>query len=743
MTPGRSPEIRSSSSPRGGVALAARAAPWGLFLLLLCAGWRAWDLFRTVPAYGDVLEVLWSLQWADEALRRMHGFAVYPLAFFPQGWHVTTFAGGPTLLAALYLPYRLGGPAFAYNVVTLLSLLTSFGGMLALAQRYTPRFAATLAALLFTFWGFHWVRISGHLNIALVLALLPWLAYMLDCALETSESRTRRLVTAGILWAVMMMSSWYALWLGGLLILAWLVGRALSREIRWRDAFSASLIIGGAALLLSGPWLAWFARESAAANAPFYDITHVSQWDASLNSLFAPNIHHRWLGSLARRLYHGPPNEPGQANLGLAAVTLALIGLFPAAKDRRWWPTVICATVGLVLALGVTLKWDGHAVTWPVLRPAVALLWRTGHAIKPEVFVQAMPRPEFDAAIPLPGLLLSAVVPYFERARVLARYALVGSLGVYLLTALGFTRFRRTWAQAVVAALLLFELAPPPSGAAPFPFAPHPAFEWLRTQEIGSQGIADLGSWQEGKVYMPIGGDILWATTLHGKPTLAGASSVWPAHAAFVDQWLADNPHAFANPDFAPILHAFGVRTILFHVTGGYAEEMLGEARSSPDLEETRCFEPAATAGPWPYPICVFALKPGTPGADVVFREGWSGAEEWGRWAEGTASRVEWAAPASRDYSLTLQAFPYCVADRQQRVEVLVNGEKLAEHGWQGCEEWRAEIPIPASSVRVGWNELTLQSGYALKPTDVWSDGSADTRVLSVGVSALDVRPAP
>jgi hypothetical protein len=191
------------------------------------------------------------------------------------------------------------------------------------------------------------------------------------------------------------------------------------------------------------------------------------------------------------------------------------------------------------------------------------------------------------------------------------------------------------------------------------------------------------------------------------------------------------------------ILSAFGVRYVLFHVTGGYAREMLAEAHQSPLLEEERCFEPSADAGPWSHPICIFALKPGMLGSDTVFREGWSDAESWGRWADGLASRVEWVAPVPRDYALTIHAIPYCVPGRRQHVTLLVNGGELAEHGWQECEDWQADITIPASRVRVGWNELVLQSDYALRPADVEGQSSSDARSLSVGVSALEVRPTP
>ena len=266
------------------------------------------------------------MRWYDGALRGQHGFLLYPLAFYPTGWHVATFAGGPFLFVVLLPLYWLGGAAFAYNVVTLLTFLVSFAGMLKLARLFVPPLAATLAALLFTFWGFHWFRTIGHMNVMLATAALPWMAWALERGFSATTRRIRWLVLAGLLWAVMITSSLYFVWMGALLLGAWLVGRLLARQLTLREALVAGLIPSAVALAISAPWLVLFLRESAAANAPFYDIFHVNAWDASLNSFPVPNIYHPWLEPLARALYRGPVNEPGQANLGLVASLLALVG---------------------------------------------------------------------------------------------------------------------------------------------------------------------------------------------------------------------------------------------------------------------------------------------------------------------------------------------------------------------------------------------------------------------------------
>jgi hypothetical protein len=605
-------QVSNRAEPRPLADWLAQAAPWLLFLAILAWGWRAWDLVHAVPAYEDTLEVLWIARWYADALHGLHGVRLYPLTFYPAGWHITTYGEGPSMLLLLLPLYWLGGAAFAYNVAVLLTFVLAFAGMLRLARPLVGNFGATIAALLFTFWGFRWYGIIGHMNILIATALLPWMLCFVERACSSHRRARIWLALAGVLWALMIISSPYFVFLGGILLLVWIGGRALGGSVSCRQAARSLILTGAVALILSGPYLIWFARETRLVGAAFFDMAEVSSWDASLNSLPIPHIYHPVLEPVARWLYHGPVNEPGQANFGLLASLLALVGVVAAWPKRSWRPVLLVAGVGLLLALGLTLKWNGDTVTWPALRVLNAALWRVGHFLKPAFFTSSEPPAPFDTAVPLPGMYLSALVPFWERARVLARYAYLASVGVFLLTALGLTRARRTWARVLLAGLLLFEVLPPPTANLPFPLSPHPAFQWLAEQPLSpGEAVIDLGSWQPDLVFTPIGGMIPWETEMHHKPTIGGASSVWPPQVTALDQWLAAHPHPFQNPEFVPLLRSYEARWILFHVSGGTARDMLAEARQNPALTNFHCFDPQPGPSPWDYPMCLIEIEQG------------------------------------------------------------------------------------------------------------------------------------
>jgi hypothetical protein len=737
---------KAKESPGRHPVAIVRFAPWLLFAAFIWWGWRDQDLARSLPAYGDTLELTWALSWYDDALRQGLNPLLAPVAFYPIGWDLKTYATGFLFLPALLPLYRLAGSAFAYNVAVLFTFALSFGGMLALAGRFMGRLAATIAALLFTFWGLRWFQTIGHLNFLLGPACFPWLVLTLERFFRSSSEANRItlrslrwLALAGIIWAATIAGSLYFIWIGGLLVAGWIAGRWLGGEIsQWTVGIA---LIGSAtiALLVSAPvwWDYWRATTAIGASPP--DLGEVNFWGASINSLPLPYVFHPWLGSFATAVYRGITYEQSATNFGLIASIAAMAGWRVAWQEgrRRWLPIFVLTLVALLLCLGLTLKWDNISLQWDALRPVNAMLWQIGHWLKPEVFSAGSPPAPFDAAVPLPGLLLSAVVPLFERARVFARYGFVAALGLFLLAGLSVERLRRRYAvRWLLAAMLICEVIPPPLTRVPFPPPSHPAFEWLKQQPDGA--VADLLAAHPNTLVLISRGETVWATRLHGKPAVGGASSIWPAATTFLNEWLATHPHPFAGPTVVALLRFYGTRYILMHMTSDWETSVLEEAKQNRELRFRQCFDPPAKLTAWPYPICVLEVLPPTNAAfNLAPIEGWSAQEDWGVWAVGPESKAGFVAMTRRPYRLILEAFPNCMPGRTQTMVIEINAARLVEHKWTNCDPWAATITISTDVLRPGGNELTFRPAYALAPT------TGDTRPLSVGFSRLQVEPEP
>jgi hypothetical protein len=721
--------------------LAASAAPWLCCFGLLCWGWRAYDLAHSIPAYRDVMEVLWATQWYADGLRFHYGTSLYPLVFHPVGWQVATYAGGPAMFLALLPFYWLGGAALAYNVVTLSTFLVAFAGCYRFALRFVGRLPATVAALLYTFWGFRWSRIGGHLNIAIASALLPWMLWCLERALNSQARSKKWFLLAGIIWGLSVASSPYFIFIGGVALVAYLVPRCAAREVSVPDMIAGVAVATLAAIVLSGPGLYSLWRGSTQAGVSFYGLDDATGLAASLNSLPIPSIRHPFLQFIAAAIYSGPPSEQGQANVGLLVALMAIAGLWQARRDKAWRSLVALGCVGLVLALGPTLKWDDKTLSWNVLRPLDSLLWQVGHYLKPHLFVTNYPTPPFDTAVPLPAWVLTAVVPFLERGRAFVRYALVASMGVFLLAALGFPHWRAVWPRVLVAVLLVFEVLPPPTQVHPFPPEPHPAFDWLKQQSLSGEGIIDLYTPDRFVLAMPMRGETLYATLYHHQATTAGTSSVWPPSTVYLQDWLTQHPHAFQNPDFVPLLRFYSVSLITLQLRGGYEEQVFQEeAMHNPEVSLEACFPAPAEPGPWDYPICILRILPERyPAFNLLFREGWSGEETWGRWVEGTEARAEWVATAKKTQHLSIAAFPHCIPGAPQTISVMANGVPIAAYQWSGCDPWATEVEIAESLVHVGANALVVRAAFAAAPDTVTQGANPDDRMLSVGITRLRI----
>ena len=721
--------------------LIIQALPWAVFAVLMAWSWGWRSLTATLPTYGDTMETVVGTMWLDEALSAGKSPLIYPLNYFPEGWRVASHSAGMAIAVLLWPLHKLGGPVFAANVAALLSCLIAYLGAYLVARAYLDRLTAILPAVAFTFWAMRWYELMGGiLQIFLGSALIPWMIWSVERGFRSEKRRLIWLALAGAFWSLAFMITQYFAVAGGAVVATWILLCQAGPPRPWRRRLGYLAVAAGFFLLFSAPWQLLNGRETALADPSYYSIQEVNGNSASLNSLPLPFLYHPWLGTLARRLFLGQPWEASVANLGLAASVAALVGAALAFRRRKWRPVLGLTAVGLVLTVGMTLHWNGQAVSARWLEPLNRGLWQLGHALKPDFFTGLWPPPPFDTAVPLPGYLLAILVPLFERGRMFSRYGLVAVLGVYMLAGLAITRLQHTWQRLLLGGVLLFALIPPRLEVHTWPPQPHPGFVWLSEHLPPGEGVINVVAIHPTAVGMTIGGETLLAAQFHHLPTASGSAGVKPRHALFLEHWLATHEHPYWQPDLPAILRSYRVRYIALQMEGDWEPGLWQEAMASKEFTPVGCFPPPEPGDPWGWPVCVVEVPPNPrPDFNLMLHEGWSGLEDWGVWGEGTESHAQWVITSRTPQRLSLAAFPMCLPDKKQQIEIEVNGTVVATQQWQNCDPWSTTVDIPASLVQVGANDLIVRSAYASRPPD----NPAETRQLSTGFTKLRIDPVP
>jgi len=453
--------------------------------------------------------------------------------------------------------------------MAILALIVAFAGAFRFARLYVSWPVATVAALAFTFWRMGWDRVNGHLHTVWLSGLLAWLAWSLEQAKRAPESKQRRwVVYTGVMWGLMINFSLYGVFIGVLAFLLW--GRQIFQPRRLGQIIIAGLI----ALILGLPTIGMYAVGTWEDHTRIHGAEHNMWWGASLNSLFIPSIFHPLepVRNLARSIYKGPYNESGVMNFGLLTSMLALVGCAVVVNTRpRTAGLVILALTSIILSMGLLLRWNGEVIQHPVFRPLNAWIWNLGHALKPQVFSASRPGP-FENGVPLPGFLLTAIVPFWEGARTVSRYAVLGMLSMVVLAGIALESLPRI-ARIGLIALWLVEMLPSPIRNLPVPIQPHPAYTWLMRQPLGpGEGILEM-------TYptLRIGGEILWATSFHRKPTVSGAGSFWPEHTFALWSYFLNDQTALSNPQVGFVLKQYGIRYLFFCICMGTERGKYGQ----------------------------------------------------------------------------------------------------------------------------------------------------------------------
>jgi len=234
----------------------SRLIPWVLFWALFAWGWRVQNIFTHIPGYGDALEVLWGILWYYDSIFIRHASPFFTaLVFHPLGWHTATLAHTPFLFLLTLPLFLVGGLAFAYNFLSVLSMVISFAGCFRLVRSFASSSTATVAALVYTFVDPHWFRLGGHLHTAWLLGLFPWMALAVERLGQSSapQCEKRLVIAAGLIWGLAINFSLYGIFMGAIFFVLW--GSRLLSLKRLLQVISAAVIAMTLSLISIVPYV--------------------------------------------------------------------------------------------------------------------------------------------------------------------------------------------------------------------------------------------------------------------------------------------------------------------------------------------------------------------------------------------------------------------------------------------------------------------------------------------------------
>ncbi len=509
---------------------------------------------------GDNLYFVWLLEWYRDALGRGHLPLHVPQLNVPEGWTLAYNEMSPAVILPGLPGFLVSGAAFAYNVTFwltfVLSALFTAIWVYRLIGRYPP---AIVAGLMFGFAPYRLSHAMGHLNL-LGTHWLP-LYFLAITEVLTGGGAGWAVVTAVAIVGLAGTSQYY-LYMTALISVPYaaVILRARSgwtRDARlWRRAGIAAAIAVPVVLLLELPYFA-LAKQGTLAT---HDIRTVAGWSASPTDYFLPSPQHWAVGGwidahFDRRLWIENTITPGFVAIVLAALGWRVRRSAGAAVASR--AIVLCLAVAFVLSLGTDWHWLSRTVRVP-----------TPTALRDVVGTDRMP-------IPLPGLVLFNVLPFYGGMRVWMRWGIYVGLFLSVLAAFGIdrlTRNRRAWTGVAIAAaigvLVLLEFGQRPYTVATV--GPRPVDTWLAARPDSGPLVqlppAELLD-PEHTLYtvynrQPFVGAPFSDLALHARGGLSFPQLKSPLYTHVEERLLR-----FPEPDTIEMLHGLGVRWVIVDLT--------------------------------------------------------------------------------------------------------------------------------------------------------------------------------
>lgn len=502
--------------------------------------------------FEDAISVMWQFWWASKAAGENEIVLYTPNVYYPNGYYLGSDAQ-PIWWMVVYVPLtRVLGPLATYNIVTLTTLIVAGVGVYLLVESLTGKcLAGIVASPVYIFAPVITLRLGGHLNVLLAAQWLPYLALFSYRSLANAGRRGWIFsVLVGLMYFLASISSLYFVFIGFIPVISVFLFSSLEcSKTRRFQKLGVALVTW---CLLTMPFLMLTLQANRAMfgkTVVEFDLASSDGWSINVDRLFTPNPANAvWRKWLSRRLDIG--GESDYISLGYTAMLLALLGIWKSDAARESTRSaIVLVSLSIILAMGTTLHWN-HQRILVELPPSLAKLY--GSLTKWLTIVVTD-----EPAIPLPGLLLARLVPFYAAMRVWARFMIAGMLGLAVLAGHGASfvlsekRYARYW-MTIAAALILVEgVMIPYSEFTPIRMIQRPVDFWLAEQPEGTALIEY--PWP----YM--NKNALYSQTIHEQPIVNGYAPHIPRH-------LQQSPEVMSTwPDQAAVatLREWGVHYIL------------------------------------------------------------------------------------------------------------------------------------------------------------------------------------
>lgn len=692
---------------------ALAAAPLAFYFLLTLV-----VTFPLVRVFGvalpgdrrDGYQNYWNFWWTARALGAGQNPFVTPLLYAPDGaplyLHTLNLFNG---LLALPVGYFFGGVA-AYNSVVVVSFTLAGYFSYCLVRLVTGSWEAGLVGgVIYAFSAYHFARLLGHTNL-LASEWLPAYVALLVAGTNARGRRRAAAVAGGAVTLVLLaLCDWQYLLFAGMFSILYASYHAIARR-----SVAPILVAGSGGLLglaLLSPLLVATWRELPLIAESRLTLEGPAFYSADLLSFITPPPLQTWWGQSAERVggLSIAPAVERSVYIGFVPLALALYALRWRSRTVAFW--VLTAFGFALLALGPVLQIAGRDTFGPDARE----LW-------------------------LPYRWLMAV-PVVNVSRVPARFALVVTLCVAVLAGFGIVAAfqRRQWVSAPtrrVAVATLIGLALAEQWSVPYPvhkLDPPRAYQ-------------QLGALTDGRAVLELPFDLarsrsLYYQTIHQHPLVGGyLSRPLPYPLLELPPFMRSESMRWRPEITAPPAPGTGAWALAMANVGWIAVLRDEQPADQPEIAGTLARYTVAVPTFADERVAIYATRPpGDPLFFAVPARGWYEREQLPasdavmRWFGREAYIDAWSLSRSPQAgALCFKAWSY---GQPRRLRLSIDGSVVGE--WLVSAPARYRVPVALTPGRhtVAFRSLDAPA----RPSD--TGRSADTRLVSIGVSNVDLLP--